>query len=226
MKYSELFHTIQGEGFYTGVPSVFFRTSYCNIRCDFCDTPYTSWKPENKDISVLEAATAICIYNCKHVVITGGEPTIQGKELAELCELLSDKGRYITIETNAVKFVQLKAQFISMSPKLSNSSPDKQNRFYNTHELLRYQPDVIRKYLNGYFCQVKFVVDSEQDMPEIEDMIADVPIPKGVITLMPQGLTREDLVPKQEWLVDICKDKGYRYSPRLHVDIWGNKRGV
>ncbi|MFB3041869.1 MAG: radical SAM protein [Candidatus Poribacteria bacterium] len=85
MKFSEIFYTIQGEGKLVGVPSVFFRTSYCNLRCVWCDTPYTSWTPENKDITVTEAVEAINKYNCKHVVLTGGEPFIQTRELTKLC---------------------------------------------------------------------------------------------------------------------------------------------
>ena len=77
MKYSEIFYSIQGEGQLVGLPSVFFRTSYCNLRCIWCDTPYTSWQPENKDISVEDAVVAILAYDCQQVVITGGEPFMQ-----------------------------------------------------------------------------------------------------------------------------------------------------
>ena len=84
MKYSEIFYSIQGEGQLVGLPSVFFRTSYCNLRCIWCDTPYTSWQPENKDISVEEAVSAILAYNCQQVVITGGEPFLQPQALLSL----------------------------------------------------------------------------------------------------------------------------------------------
>ena len=225
MKYSELFHTIQGEGYFTGVPSVFFRTSYCNLRCSWCDTPYTSWTPENKDISVDDAVTQICDYDCKHVVITGGEPLIL-PELPGLCNRLTDLGKYITIETNATRYVPVRAQFISMSPKLSNSTPADDKVWKNKHNQQRYKPEVIRQYLNDYFCQVKFVVDNEQDMDEIEQMIDAVPIPKGVVTLMPQGITADEVQRNSGWLIELCKQKGYRFSTRLHVMLWGNKRGV
>ena len=85
MKYSELFYTIQGEGILIGVPSVFFRTSYCNLRCIWCDTPYTSWEPEDKRISINKIAEEIAKYSCTHIVITGGEPFIQTEEVVTLC---------------------------------------------------------------------------------------------------------------------------------------------
>ena len=226
MKFSELFHTIQGEGQLTGVPSVFFRTSYCNLRCVWCDTPYTSWTPENKDISVAESVAAISQYGCKHVVITGGEPFIQTKALMELCYELDRRGHHITIETNATLFAGVAAHLISMSPKLRNSNPPRDNRFFKRHERGRIRPDVIRKFLDRYACQVKFVMDTPEDLSEIQALQTEIDIPAETILLMPQGITSTMLQEKQEWLVDICKEYGYRYSPRVHVDIWGDKRGV
>ena len=226
MKFSELFHTIQGEGQLIGVPSVFFRTSYCNLRCVWCDTPYTSWKPEDRNISVAESVDAISQYGCKHVVITGGEPFIQARELMELCCELDKRGHHITIETNATLFAAVPAHLISMSPKLRNSNPPTDNRFFKRHERGRIRPDVIRKFLDQYPCQVKFVVDTPEDLAEIQALQTEVDIPAETILLMPQGTTPAVLRQKQEWLVDLCKENGYRYSPRVHVDIWGDKRGV
>lgn len=226
MKYSELFHTIQGEGQLIGVPSVFFRTSYCNLRCVWCDTPYTSWTPENKDISVSESVAAIAKFGCKHVVITGGEPFIQTKELITLCRELDKQGHHITIETNATLFADVVAHLISMSPKLCNSNPPESNRFFRRHERERIQLDVIRKFLDTYPCQVKFVVDTPEDLTEIQSLQTEIDIPSETIMLMPQGKTSQVLIQKQEWLVELCKENGYRYSPRVHVDIWGEKRGV
>ena len=226
MKFSELFYTIQGEGKFVGVPSVFFRTSYCNLRCIWCDTAYTSWTPENKDITVDVAVKAITQYGCRHIVITGGEPFIQVKELTQLCQELNRRGHHITVETNATVFAPVAANLISMSPKLRNSNPTPDNRFFTRHERGRICSDVIREFLGQYECQVKFVVDCPEDLEEIKTLQAEIPIPAETVLLMPQGMTPEELQPKQEWLVEICKEEGYRYSPRVHVDIWGSKRGV
>lgn len=226
MKYSELFHTIQGEGQLIGVPSVFFRTSYCNLRCIWCDTPYTSWEPENKNITVAETVAAITRFGCKHVVITGGEPFIQTEELITLCHESDKRGHHITIETDATIFAGVDAHLISMSPKLHNSNPLLENRFHRRHERGRICPNVIRKFLDTYTCQVKFVVDTPDDLAEIQALQTNVGIPAENIMLMPQGKTSQALNQKQEWLVELCKENGYRYSPRVHVDIWGEKRGV
>jgi len=226
MKYSELFHTIQGEGMLIGVPSVFFRTSYCNLRCVWCDTPYTSWTPENKDITIAESVDAITQFGCKHVVITGGEPFIQTKELIALCHELEQRGHHITIETNATVYANVAAHLISMSPKLRNSNPSEDNRFFIRHERERIRPEVIRKFIDTYTCQVKFVVDTPEDLAEIKTLQEDIEISPEIIMLMPQGKTSHVLHEKQEWLVELCKENGYRFSPRVHVDIWGEKRGV
>ena len=226
MKYSEFFYTIQGEGKLIGVPSVFFRTSFCNLRCVWCDTPFTSWEPENKDIPIPQAVEAITKYGCKHVVITGGEPFVQAKELTDLCQALDLRGHHITVETNATIFAPVAAQLISMSPKLENSNPPSDDRYFRRHERGRIHSDVIRTFLDQYECQVKFVVDCEEDLQEIKALQSEIPIPTEAIVLMPQGMTPEELNPKQGWIVEICKKYGYRYSPRVHVDIWGNKRGV
>ena len=251
MKFSEIFSTIQGEGAYTGVPSVFFRTSFCNLRCWYCDSYYTSWKPENKEITVEEAFSKIYAYNCKHVVISGGEPFVQSKELQMLCDLLYEEGHHITIETNATIYVPTKAQFISMSPKLSNSTPTLDNvninysnylnsgrknevidierqtkKWSNRHEKMRINSKVIRQFLDNHLCQVKFVVSTIEDLEEIQQLEYDLEIPHNLITLMPEGITKTEIRKKQQWLVELCIKHGYRYSDRLHIQLWGTKRGV
>ena len=226
MKYSELFYTIQGEGMLIGVPSVFFRTSYCNLRCIWCDTPYTSWEPEDKRISVNKIAEKIAKYNCTHVVITGGEPFIQTEELVTLCNKLNKDGYHITIETNATVYADVSAHLISMSPKLRNSNPQSDNRYFAMHERERIQTDVIQKFLANYTCQLKFVMETPEDLEEIQCLQSEIGIPDEIIVLMPQGISAEETQCKQEWIIKLCKQHGYRYSPRVHVDVWGNQRGV
>lgn len=225
MKYSEIFHSIQGEGKLLGTPSVFFRTSFCNLRCVWCDTPYTSWQPEDVDISVDEAVKAVGAFDCRHVVVTGGEPFIQERELIELCVRLKAVGKHVTIETNATVFAPVKADLISMSPKLRNSTPVG-DAWEATHDAKRLSPDVIRAFLAAYDCQVKFVVDAPEDVDEVRELQASVPIPAEDIVLMPQGLTADETRPCLRWLAEACVRHGYRLSPRMHVDIWGTRRGV
>lgn len=228
MKFSECFKTIQGEGVFVGVPSVFFRTSFCNLRCHWCDTPWTSWKPENKDITVEEAADLISAFDCKHVVITGGEPYVQARDLTLLCDILVKREHFITVETNATIYVPTKAQFISMSPKLSNSTPSEEldKKWSKKHEKFRINAEAIQKFITKHGCQIKFVVAHEDDIIEIREIEEKLKLPKELIMLMPEGQTKREVRQKSEWLANLCKDNNYRYSPRLHVDIWGKKRGV
>ena len=226
MKYSEIFYSIQGEGQLIGLPSVFFRTSYCNLRCIRCDTPYTSWEPEDKDISVEDAVAAILAHNCKQVVITGGEPFMQPKALTSLCQQLQQKGLHITIETNGTLFERVEADLLSISPKLENSNPDIDDHHFKQHQRLRINQPVLRQFLDYYSCQLKFVVEMEQDLVEIQQLQREMQVPSSIIVLMPQGVTSDQIQDKQNWIVEICKKYGYRYSPRLHVDIWGDTRGT
>ena len=226
MKYSEIFYSIQGEGQLIGYPSVFFRTSYCNLRCIWCDTPYTSWEPEDKDISVEDAVDAILAHNCKQVVITGGEPFMQPKDLTILCRCLRQNGKHITIETNGTLFEKVEADLLSISPKLENSNPSEFNHHFKQHQRNRINQLVLRQFLDYYSCQLKFVVETERDLFEIHQLEREMQIPASIIVLMPQGITNNQIQEKQNWIVETCKKYGYRYSPRLHVDIWGDTRGT
>ena len=226
MKYSEIFYSIQGEGQLIGYPSVFFRTSYCNLRCIWCDTPYTSWEPEDKDISVEDAVDAILAHNCKQVVITGGEPFMQPKDLTILCHRLRQNGKHITIETNGTLFERVEADLLSISPKLENSNPSEFNHHFKQHQRNRINQEVLRQFLDYYNCQLKFVVETERDLFEIHQLEIEMQIPASIIVLMPQGITNDQIQERKNWVVETCKKYGYRYSPRLHVDIWGDTRGT
>jgi 7-carboxy-7-deazaguanine synthase len=225
MKFSEIFYTLQGEGQLVGVPSVFFRTSYCNLRCGWCDSAYTSWNPENKEITVADTFQELTKFDAKHIVITGGEPFLQKEELMLLCELLATAGHHITIETNATIFAPVKADLISMSPKLANSTPEGLP-WSERQQQERIKVEVIRQFLEQYECQVKFVIDQPKDIAEVNHLVKEIPIPRDVVMLMPQGIDTEMLDQQQKWLVEMCKEYGYRYSPRLHIYIWGNRRGT
>ena len=113
MRISEIFYSIQGEGRLLGVPSVFVRTSGCNLRCRWCDTPYTSWKPEGKSWSVKNILGEVDKYPTRHVVITGGEPLL-APDIEELTLQLRQRGAHITIETAATIFKPLAGDLISL----------------------------------------------------------------------------------------------------------------
>ena len=231
--FSEIFYSIQGEGKLVGTPSVFFRTSYCNLRCQWgetrCDTPFTSWNPENKKISIGDSIERACSYDCKHLVITGGEPFIQSGVLRELClGFVGTCIEHITIETNATFFEPIVVvDLISMSPKLSSSIPFDDKVWRRKHDKLRLDYDVIRSFMNCYNdYQVKFVIDNPEDVHEVKEVQKECDIPSNKIYLMPQGIESQKIHEKMEWIAELCLAYGYNLSPRLHIDIWGNRRGT
>lgn len=226
----EIFHSLQGEGELTGVPSVFVRTSGCNLRCNWCDTPYASWKPEGTPMRVEEIVAEVRQHPARHVVLTGGEPMV-AKEIRELAAALKQLGYHITIETAATIAPDgIACDLASLSPKLGNSAPDDRlpGAWREKHEALRWQPAVAKAWLAGYGYQLKFVVSQEADVNEIEGMLAQlgIDIPRAKVLLMPEGTTVEALRAKAGWLGDLCKRRGYRYAPRLHIELYGNKRGT
>lgn len=227
MKIAEIFHSIQGEGILVGVPTAFIRTSGCNLRCTWCDTPYTSWQPEGETLSISAILEAVASFGAGHVVVTGGEPMI-APEIEQLTAGLRQSGFHITIETAGTVYVPVTCDLMSISPKLSNSTPTNREggRWAGRHDRLRYQPDVLRRLMTDYPYQLKFVVARPQDLCEIEAIQSELGAPATQIVLMPEG-TQPDVVRERGlWLAEICKSHGYRYSPRLHIDLWGNKRGV
>jgi len=225
-----IFYSIQGEGVSMGEPAVFLRLHFCNLACQWCDTPY-AWQLKDKyineaiDFSFEDVARMIKgAWRCKNgsktkrLVITGGEPLIQKQKIDILLDLLDDWS--IEIETNGTIIPtskQLKRCQINCSPKLKNSGNEK---------IRRYKPNVIRelKKWNAYF---KFVVSQPEDLDEIDmDFIRKLDIPISKVILMPLGINSEDLKKHSNAVAEYAKEKGYRMLGRLHIDIFGNTRGT
>ncbi len=225
MKISEIFHSIQGEGILAGVSSVFIRTSGCNLRCTWCDTPYTSWKPEGTDQTIDSILEAVRQYPARHMVLTGGEPMLF-EESVGLCTELRRLGHHITIETAGTVFRPVPCDLMSISPKLSNSTPQQDPYWSIQHDKLRMQPEVLRRLMDHCDYQLKFVVASPEDLGEIDPLVEQLRAEPGKVLLMPEGRDRETLNERSVWIAELCKSRGYRYSPRLHVLLWGDKRGI
>ena len=227
MKISEIFYSIQGEGVLAGVPSVFIRTSGCNLRCEWCDTPYASWQPEGVERSIDEILAEVARHSAKAVVVTGGEPMLT-REVVALTERLRAADHHITIETAGTVHQYVECDLMSISPKLANSTPRtrEEGRWAAQHERLRYQPDVLRRLTAVYPYQLKFVVCTPEDLAEIHGIVGEIGADRERVILMPEGTDAETLRARAAWLVEVCKREQYRYGPRLHVDIFGNKRGV
>ena len=223
MKIAELFYSIQGEGSLVGVPSVFIRTSGCNLRCSWCDTPYTSWKPEGEDHTIPEIMDVVRGYPARHVVVTGGEPMI-APEIVPLTKALREAALHITIETAGTVFHPVVCDLMSISPKLANSTPE--GSWAAQHERIRIQPVALAQLIERYDYQLKFVIARPADLEEVKALVQQLGAPAERVILMPEGTDAAALRDRALWLAEICKCEGYRFSPRLHVDLYGNRRGV
>ena len=223
MKIAEIFYSVQGEGSLVGVPSVFVRTSGCNLRCSWCDTPYTSWQPEGEERTLAEIVAQVEGHPARHVVVTGGEPMI-APEIVELTGMLHDRGRHITIETAGTVFQPVTCDLMSISPKLANSTPE--GRWAQQHERLRIQPEVLARLMAAYEHQLKFVIAAPGDLDEVERLVADLHADRSKVILMPEGIDAAALRERGAWVVEACKQRGFRFSPRLHVELYGNRRGT
>ena len=230
MLISEIFYSLQGEGELTGVPSVFVRTSGCNLRCNWCDTPYASWQPEGDNLSIEQILAEIQRHPARHVVLTGGEPMI-AKEIHTLAAEIKRLGHHLTIETAATVAPDgIACDLASLSPKLRNSLPDDRlpPAWLERHDQTRFQPAVWRAWVEHAPYQFKFVIAAPEDLQEMESLLAQVggSIPRHKILLMPEATSLERLRERAAWLSEQCKVRGYRYAHRLHIELYGNKRGT
>ena len=228
MRLAEIFYSIQGEGRLLGMPSVFVRTSGCNLRCVWCDTPYTSWKPEGEEWSLRQILAAVKRHPSSHVVITGGEPLL-AREIEKLTARLKKKEYHITIETAGTIFSTVVCDLISISPKLSNSVPRKREggRFSHMHDDRRLNLPVIQQFIDQYDYQLKFVVERKKDFAEIKGILKRLhSVEPGRVVIMAQGRTKKELRERAPWIVEMCKAQGFRYTPRLQIDLYGNRRAT
>jgi 7-carboxy-7-deazaguanine synthase len=241
---AEIFHTLQGEGVSMGAPAVFVRLSLCNLHCVWCDTDHTwnfegtPWKHEKDaiqgyakhrkedviiEMGIEEIAGKVRGFGCRRVVLTGGEPLLQEDGLVELMAALREDGEewFFEVETNGTKmpgegFLGAVGQ-MNVSPKLANSGMGAE---------LRLKPDVLSGLAGTGKAWFKFVVQGEQDIAEILTLLETAGIPVERVILMPEGRTVEELDKVAGWLAERCRDLGFRFSDRLHVRLWGDRRGV
>jgi organic radical activating enzyme len=240
----EIFHTIQGEGVSAGLPAVFIRASRCNLHCVWCDTDHT-WNfegtpwPHEKDAlpgyakhrkadvtsetSAAEAARRILAFDCPRVVITGGEPLLQEEEFLEMIRLIRARmpDCVFEVETNATRipspaFADAVDQF-NVSPKLANAAMP---------ESLRLNNQSLGFFATSPKAWFKFVVSSPADLAEIKMLQSRYEIPARRILLMPEGRTAAELDRTARQLAELCRELGFRFCDRLHIRLWGDRRGV
>jgi 7-carboxy-7-deazaguanine synthase len=231
MRVSEIFYSIQGEGELTGVPTVFIRTSGCNLRCRWCDTPYASWNLEGEEMSIEDIIKEVKKHPARHCVLTGGEPMI-ARGIKELAAALRAKGLHITIETaGTVSPEGIACDLASLSPKLSNSTPtanEIDQAWIQRHEQTRLRPEILRAWLEAGNYQLKFVYTQPSDLIEIDAIIESIgiPVPASKVLLMPEGTDEPHIASRQMELVSLCTQRGNRYCDRLHIRLFGNTKGT
>ena len=223
----EIFYSIQGEGVNIGVPTVFLRLALCNLKCDWCDTKYTwdwdhyEYEKEVRDMSPSAVEEEITRFGCNHLVITGGEPLMQARQMVPLARSLKKLDYFIEVETNGTlvppqEFSSMVDQW-NVSPKLANSANTVKRR--EVPRALNYFSSLP----NAYF---KYVVENPDDIQEILSLNSTYGIASASTLLMPQAVDSFELLQKSRWMVERCQETGFRFSTRLQVLLWGAKRGL
>jgi len=233
MRISEIYASLQGEGLLSGTPSTFVRTSGCNLRCRWCDTPFTSWTPTGDERTVEEILRSVASLPPRHVVITGGEPLLVA-DLVDLCRRLRAGGHHVTIETAGTVPLETPVDLMSISPKLASSAPDPEtpSNWRQRHEATRRRDEIILGLLEQGPYQLKFVVETDADIEEALGWVADLAQrrPSGIdparLLFMPQGRTPEELGRTTAWLAGECIRRGLVLAGRHQITWFGNTRGT
>lgn len=220
LKVSEIFYSYQGEGPRAGMPAVFLRLATCNLKCVWCDTPYTwNWKQfdrakEIQEMGAEKIVSAIRKFDCKNLVLTGGEPLLQQKKMVPVLCALKEKNFWIEVETNGT--VSPSTEFnvwvdqYNCSPKLKNSG----------------QAGTVFSLLPLAKTLFKFVVCGETDLEEIVQFVKRYSIPRNQVYLMPEGRTREDIQNRESWVARASVIHNFQFTTRRHVLEFGDRRGV
>ena len=231
---SEIFGpTIQGEGASIGMPTMFLRLGICNLACDWCDTKYT-WDWANYDYTKeLKRMSRQEVFNelldksketphVRRLVISGGAPMLQQSKWESIVDkLVTDLGWKVEVETAGTiapteRVASLVSQF-NVSPKLEHSGNPVEKR---------YRPEVLRAFKNTDKATFKFVVRDVSDFEEIYAIVEGFSIELDKVFIMPEGQDPETISTRVNELVDRVVWEGYNLTTRLHVLLWGSKRGV
>lgn len=235
----EIFFSLQGEGKNVGAPSVFVRTSRCNLYCTWCDTPYTwNWhgtafshdagakfdmQEQTIELDVAEVASIVRRWPCRRLVLTGGEPMLQAQDCARLVSTLrgSDAGYAVEIETNGTlappaELDALLDQY-TVSAKLESSGVERS---------LRLRRDALVFFASSPKSVFKFVIGGAADVEQVSQLVARYGVDPDRVYLMPQARTPGRLGELAPVVAAACLERGYRFSDRLHIHLFGNRPGV
>lgn len=251
MNINEIFESFQGEGPSIGAPSIFVRLSGCNLRCIYCDTKYTwlfsektlvqiqqsipstllsklgtkvySKQKETLKMELDELVAKIISFQATNIVITGGEPLLQYKQIISLLNHTDLQDYKFEIETNGTMSPidrsllpnQVKLRY-NVSPKLSNSYNDYKDRIKVK----------ILKDLNSDNSIFKFVITNKEEVNEIKMILEEVKISPSRVYLMPEAMTQNELLKRGKRVAEIALNNNFNYSHRLHIEFYGDQRGI
>ncbi len=241
LRIQERFVSLQGEGIRVGTPSSFIRVSGCNLRCEWCDTPRTSWAPEGEQVTIDELVEW-CATGPRDVVLTGGEPLLFGP-CVELSQRLRAAGHFLTIETAGTVIREgIEADLMSISPKLAHSTPwqraaaEGRPALAQRHEDARIDRAVLRRLVGTFDSQLKLVIRSadpshlEADLAEVDALLAELDVlaslPCERVLLMPEGIDVATLERGYRVLVEPCRRRGFRLGLRMHIHWFGHTPGT
>jgi len=229
MKVNEIFYSIQGEGLLAGRPSVFIRLAGCPLKCTFCDTKYAWTETGSTDLSVEQILIKVVMFNCRNVVITGGEPMVTADakhrdELPALTDALTQAECHITIETTGNWYhPKVACDLMSISPKLSNSLPP--NADDKLKKLAAPDVAVLCQLIKNYDFQLKFVIDKPTDIDEVLALLDKMgTVDRDNVMLMPQAQTCKQLQAKDLMVADLCTKHGLVFSNRIQTVLYDSKR--
>lgn len=215
---AEAFYSIQGEGATAGLPAIFVRLQGCTVGCGWCDTKYSWDAAGGREVDLPGLLDEVAAFPCRRVVITGGEP-LESALFPPLAAALAAREYVVEVETSGTRAPAPEAAAgiqWNVSLKLSGSG---------VPESTRVNAEAIRAFLaRGAWW--KFVVGEPSEIAEALRLAERFALPRERVLLQPEGLRAEDLAARTPWLVEACKAHGFRFSPRLHILIWGAKRGV
>ena len=226
LKISEIFHSLQGEGVSTGAPCVFVRLAQCNLHCTWCDTKYTwdferyRYEDEVREQTVAEVAAVVNAASSRRLVLTGGEPLLQQRALKEFFARLAPD---ITVEVETNGTIAPEPAALSrvnqwnVSPKLGNAGDP---------EHFRIKPEVLRMLRDTGRSYLKLVVSAEADYAEADALVAQLSWPAERVLLMPEANDRESLRARSFAVAEAARARSFRFSSRLHLELWGGRRGT
>ncbi|HYP75512.1 MAG TPA: 7-carboxy-7-deazaguanine synthase QueE [Polyangiaceae bacterium] len=226
LKVSEIFESLQGEGVSSGAPCIFVRLAQCNLHCTWCDTKYTwdferyRYEDEVREQSVAEVSQTVNSAPSRRLVLTGGEPLLQQRALKELFARLAPDIS-VEVETNGTIMPEPEAlsrvNQWNVSPKLANAGDP---------EAFRIRPEVLAAFRDSGRAYLKLVVNGDQDFAEADALLARLGWPGARVSFMPEASDREQLRSRSFAVAEAARARCYRFSSRLHLELWGGRRGT